>query len=76
MSLSTMEYRILACFLQHEGEGLSREQLLDEVWDHDSSVYSRIVDVHVATLRQKIEANPSRPRFVVTVHRLGYRFDG
>ena len=40
VSLSTMEYRILACFLQHEGEVLSREQLLDEVRGHDSSVYS------------------------------------
>ena len=76
VSLSTMEYRLLACFLQHRGAVLSREQLLDEVWGYDSSVYSRTVDVHVATLRQKIEANPAHPRFVVTVHRLGYRFDG
>lgn len=76
VALSTMEYRLLACFLQHRGEVLSRERLLDEVWGYDSSVYSRTVDVHVATLRQKIETNPSRPRFVVTVHRLGYRFDG
>lgn len=76
VSLSTMEYRLLACFLQHRGEVLSRERLLDEVWGYDSSVYSRTVDVHVATLRQKIEPSPSRPRFVVTVHRLGYRFDG
>jgi two-component system alkaline phosphatase synthesis response regulator PhoP len=74
--LSTLEYRLLGCFLQHRGEVLSRERLLDEVWGYDSSVFSRTVDVHVATLRQKIEANPSRPAFVVTVHRLGYRFDG
>jgi len=74
--LSTLEYRLLCCFLEHRGEVLSRERLLDLVWGYDSSVYSRTVDVHVATLRQKIEANPSRPRFVVTVHRLGYRFDG
>ena len=74
--LSTMEYRLLGCFLEHRGEVLSRERLLDLVWGYDSSVYSRTVDVHVATLRQKIEASPSRPRFVVTVHRLGYRFDG
>lgn len=74
--LSTLEYRLLCCFLGHRGEVLSRERLLDEVWGYDSSVYSRTVDVHVATLRQKIEANPSRPRFVVTVRRLGYRFDG
>ena len=74
--LSAMEYRLLGFFLEHRGELLSRERLLDEVWGYNSSVYSRTVDVHVATLRQKIEANPSHPHAIVTVHRLGYRFDG
>ena len=76
VALSAMEYRLLGFFLEHRGEVLSRERLLDEVWGYDSSVYSRTVDVHVATLRQKIEANPSHPCTIVTVHRLGYRFDG
>jgi two-component system alkaline phosphatase synthesis response regulator PhoP len=74
--LSAMEYRLLLCFLSHRGETLSREKLLEEVWDYDASVFTRTVDVHVASLRQKIEPNPSHPRFIVTVHRLGYRFDG
>jgi DNA-binding response OmpR family regulator len=38
--------------------------------------YTRTVDVHVASLRQKLEARPSRPRFIVTVHGRGYRFEG
>jgi len=53
---------------------LSRDRLLDEVWGYSAEVYSRTVDQHVATLRRKIESDPRRPRHVVTVHGLGYRF--
>jgi two-component system, OmpR family, alkaline phosphatase synthesis response regulator PhoP len=73
---SGMELRLLRCFIEHRGKVLSRDQLLDEVWGYDASPFSRTVDVHVAALRQKVEANPSHPAFIVTVHRLGYRFDG
>ena len=75
-SLSAMEFRLLRCFIEHRGEVLSRDQLLDEVWGYEASPFSRTVDVHVASLRQKVEPNPSRPQYIVTVHRLGYRFDG
>lgn len=73
---SSMELRLLRCFVEHRGKVLSRDQLLDEVWGYDATPYSRTVDVHVAALRQKIEASPSHPTFIITVHRLGYRFDG
>jgi len=73
---SGMELRLLRCFVQHRGTVLSRDRLLDEVWGYDASPFSRTVDVHVAALRQKIEPNPSHPVYIVTVHRLGYRFDG
>ena len=76
VQLSAMEYKLLRCFVAHRGAVLSRDQLLDEVWGQDSSPFSRTVDVHVALLRQKLEVNPSHPEFIVTVHRLGYRFDG
>ena len=76
VALSAMEFRLLRCFVEHRGEVLSRDQLLDEVWGYDASPFSRTVDVHVASLRQKVEPNPSHPRFIITVHRLGYRFDG
>ena len=59
VSLSTMEYRILACFLQHEGEVLSREQFLDEVRGHDSSVYSETKVIPVLSLIHISE--PTRP---------------
>ncbi len=76
VALSAMELRLLEHLVGHRGEVLSRERLLDEVWGYEETPYSRTVDVHVASLRQKLERVPSHPRFIVTVHRRGYRFDG
>ena len=64
----------------HTGPGrgalLSRDELLDKVWGYDAMPTTRTVDVHVASLRQKLERHPSRPEYVLTVHRRGYRFAG
>ena len=76
VALSSMELRLLRYFIEHRGEVLPRDRLLDEVWGYDATPVSRTVDVHVASLRAKVEPNPSHPVFIVTVHRLGYRFDG
>lgn len=75
IALSAMELRLLRYFVEHRGIVISRDKLLDEVWGYESTPFSRTVDVHVASLRQKIEPNPSKPRYVITVHRFGYRFD-
>jgi len=74
--LSALEFKLLKYFIENRGATLSRDELLNRVWGYESMPYSRTVDVHVSGLRQKIEANPSRPQFVVTVHRLGYKFVG
>lgn len=76
VALSSMEFRLLQEFIEHRGEILSRDHLLDEVWGYKETPYSRTVDVHVASLRQKLEPIPSHPRHIITVHRRGYRFDG
>ena len=76
VALSSLELRLLRYLVEHRGEVLSRDRLLDEVWGYDATPVSRSVDVHVASLRAKVETNPSHPEFIVTVHRLGYRFDG
>ena len=76
VALSSMELRLLQEFIEHRGELLSRDHLLDEVWGYEETPMSRTVDVHVASLRQKLEPTPSHPRYIVTVHRRGYRFDG
>jgi two-component system alkaline phosphatase synthesis response regulator PhoP len=74
VELSAREFRLLKYFIEHRGEALSRDQLLDAVWGYDGFPLTRTVDMHVAKLRQKIEDIPHDPRFVVTVHRIGYKF--
>ena len=53
-----------------------KRELLDTVWDYNSIPFTRTVDMHIAKLRKKIEDNPSDPRYIITVHRLGYKFTG
>ncbi|HVS14731.1 MAG TPA: response regulator transcription factor [Thermoanaerobaculia bacterium] len=74
LELSALELRLLRHLVEHRGEVLSRQRLLDEVWGYEANVYSRTVDVHVASLRQKIERHPKRPELIVTVHGMGYKF--
>src|SRR5215210_6902790 len=74
LDLSAREFEILRYLIQHRGEIVTRDQLLDEVWGYESSPITRTVDNHIARLRQKIETSPSEPQHIITVHRLGYRF--
>ncbi len=76
VALSALEFKLLAYFIQHRGGLLTRDELLDKVWGYDAMPTTRTVDVHVASLRQKLEKNPSRPEYILTVHRRGYRFAG
>jgi len=76
LDLSPRELKLLGYFLQHPGEVISREKLLDAVWDYNAILYTRTVDMHIAKLRKKIEDNPADPKHIVTVHRLGYKFTG
>lgn len=74
LDLSPREFQLLEFFLRHRGEVVTREQLLDSVWGYDTIPFTRTVDTHIAKLRKKIEACPSEPRFLITVHRVGYKF--
>ena len=74
--MSTIEYRLLKAFVEQRGAVLSRDHLLTAVWGHDVHVTHRAVDYHVVGLRRKLEADPTNPRFIVSVRGLGYRFDG
>jgi two-component system alkaline phosphatase synthesis response regulator PhoP len=76
VALSALEFKLLAYFIQNRGALLTRDELLDKVWGYDAMPTTRTVDVHVASLRQKLERHPSRPEFILTVHRRGYRFAG
>lgn len=72
--LSAREFQLLKYFLQHPDATLSRDELLKEVWGYSTGTYTRTVDVHVASLRQKLEDDPRRPFYLVTVLGLGYKF--
>jgi two-component system alkaline phosphatase synthesis response regulator PhoP len=74
INLSAREFQLLKYFIDHPGTTVSREELLTQVWGYSASTFTRTVDVHVASLRQKLEADPRQPRFIVTVQRLGYKF--
>ena len=74
--LTPKEAALLRRLAGSEGRVLSRSELLDEVWGIECDVTTRTVDQHVVHLRQKIEDDPSNPRFLRTVHGAGYRFDG
>ena len=76
IELSPREFKIIKYFVEHRGEVVSRDQLLDAVWGYDSLPLTRTVDMHIAKLRQKIEDTPSDPRYIITVHRVGYKFTG
>ena len=76
LELTPREFRLLGYFLSHQGEVVSREELLDAVWGYDTIPFTRTVDTHIAKLRKKIENDPSDPQHLITVHRLGYKFVG
>jgi DNA-binding response OmpR family regulator len=76
VELSALEFKLLAAFVRRAGCLLTREQLLNEVWGHGTHVTDRVVDNQVTNLRRKIEPQPDRPRFLVALRGLGYRFDG
>jgi len=76
VDFSAREFRLLEFFIEHRGEVISRDQLLDGVWGYENMPFTRTVDMHIAKLRKKIEDTPTNPRFIVTVHRIGYKFTG
>ena len=67
---------MLRYLIEHRGEVLSRQQLLQAVWGYHGGSNTRTVDMHVAKLRKKLEEDPARPLWIITQHRVGYRFDG
>ncbi len=73
ISLSAREFQLLKYLVEHKGATLSREVLLKEVWGYNADAFTRTVDVHVASLRQKLEKNPKKPALLVTVPGLGYK---
>jgi DNA-binding response OmpR family regulator len=74
--LSALEASLLKHFIEHRGEVVSRNDLLDKVWGYDSFPTTRTIDTHVLNLRKKLEDRPDQPRWLLTVHGVGYKFTG
>jgi len=76
LDLPAWEFRLLWHFIEDRGEVVAREQILDAVWGYESAPLTRTVDMHVAKLRKKIEERPADPEYLLTFHRMGYKFTG
>ena len=73
--LTAKEFAMLRLLTEAEGEPVSREKFLDVVWGYTSFPTTRTVDNHIASLRAKLEKNPETPRWLKTVHGVGYKLD-
>ena len=73
IGLRPKEFDLLMALVRRDGAVVSREELLQDVWGYDDSVFSRTVDTHIAELRRKLEVDPSAPRWLLTVRKAGYR---
>ena len=73
VGLSPKEFRLLELFMSYPRRVWSREQMLDRIWGVDFVGDSKTVDVHIRWLREKIEPDPSRPQYIITVRGFGYR---
>jgi DNA-binding response OmpR family regulator len=71
--LRPKEFDLLMALVHRDGAVASREELLQEVWGYDDSVFSRTVDTHIAELRRKLEGDPAAPQWLLTVRKAGYR---
>lgn len=72
--LTPTEFNILAVLAAEAGRPFTRDRIIEEVFGHDFDGFDRTVDVHVANLRRKIEPDGRKPRYIQTVHGVGYRF--
>jgi DNA-binding response OmpR family regulator len=75
LHLTAKEFAMLRLMAESSGEPISRDRFLDIVWDYTAFPTTRTVDNHIASLRKKIERNPDEPRWLKTVHGVGYKLE-
>lgn len=76
VNLTPNEYKILMTMVKYPSKAFTREELICMVLGEDFDGYDRTIDTHIKNLRQKIENDPKNPKYVLTVHGIGYRFGG
>ncbi|NLV92033.1 MAG: response regulator transcription factor [Firmicutes bacterium] len=76
IALTPKEFELLLLLVKNQGKVLSRDMLLETVWGYDYGGETRTVDVHIRRLRQKLNDDPTNPRYIHTVHGVGYKVEG
>ncbi|MCJ0571796.1 response regulator transcription factor [Enterococcus cecorum] len=74
ITLTPKEFELLVYFMQRKNRVINRDTLLERIWNFDFDGQTRIVDVHISHLREKIEVDPKKPQYLVTVRGFGYKF--
>ena len=74
LDISSREFQILKILIAHEGDVVSRYELMEEIWGYDDLPTQRAIDTHIARLRQKLEDDPAQPEHILTVYGAGYKF--
>jgi two-component system alkaline phosphatase synthesis response regulator PhoP len=76
VDVSPRELDVLQCLVRHRGEVVSRARMLHDLWGFEDAPITRTIDTHVARLRQKLEADPANPKFILSIYGEGYKFIG
>jgi DNA-binding response OmpR family regulator len=76
LDLSPLEFKLMKFFIDNRQQVVTRDQMLKSVWNSQSALFTRTVDMHVAKLRKKIEDSPNHPRYIITIYGVGYKFLG
>ena len=75
VDLSALEFKMLSVFVKSRGRLLTRERLIEHAWGSGVNLNDRVVDNHIVSLRRKLEPDASKPRYILNIRGLGYRFD-
>jgi len=76
VEITSTEFKLLLTFIRNQSRVLTREKLIDAVWGPGTFLTDRVVDNHIVALRRKIEPEPAKPKHLVSIRGVGYRFDG
>ena len=76
LSLTPIEWKILSALIRHPKKNYTREELIELVFEPEFDGYDRVIDTHIKNLRKKVEDDPKKPVYVITVHGIGYKFGG
>ena len=76
VDMPAREFQLLRYLMERSGTSISREELLNAVWGYATDAMTRTIDMHISSLREKLEANPKYPELILTVARFGYKFAG